>query len=77
MDYLPNNIEDGYEYAVTIVRKKCLGCLQWLVEGKELTSRQCKAEFGVIRAVTAIDFGKLVEMGLAENWELDALPDTA
>jgi len=21
MDYLPNNIEDGYEYAVTIVRK--------------------------------------------------------
>jgi hypothetical protein len=51
--------------------------LQWLVEGKELTSRQCKAEFGVIRAVTAIDFGKPVEMGLAENWELDALPDTA
>ena len=21
MDYLPNNIEDGYEYAVTIIRK--------------------------------------------------------
>ena len=41
--------------------------MQWLVEGKELTSRQCKAEFGVTRAVTAVDFGKLVEMGLAEK----------
>lgn len=41
--------------------------VQWLVEGKELTSRQCKAEFGVTRAVTSVDFGKLVEMGLAEK----------
>ena len=24
MDYLPNNIEDGYEYAVAIVRKNVL-----------------------------------------------------
>jgi predicted HTH transcriptional regulator len=41
--------------------------MQWLVEGKELTSRQCNVEFGVTRAVTAVDFGKLVEMGLAEK----------
>jgi len=41
--------------------------MQLLVEGKELTSRQCKIEFGVTRAVTAVDFGKLVEMGLAEK----------
>jgi len=34
-------------------------------EGKELTSRQCKSEFGITHAVTAVDFGKLVEMGLA------------
>jgi len=41
--------------------------LQLLVEGKELASRQCEAEFGVTRPVTAADFGKLVEMGLAEK----------
>jgi predicted HTH transcriptional regulator len=41
--------------------------LQWLAEGKELTSRQCEAEFGVTRPITAGDFGKLVEMGLAEK----------
>ena len=41
--------------------------MQWLVEGKELTSRQCKVEFDVSRAVTAVDFRKLVEMGLAEK----------
>jgi ABC-type branched-subunit amino acid transport system ATPase component len=39
--------------------------MQWLVEGKELTSRRCEAEFGFIRAVTSVDFRKLVEMGLA------------
>ena len=39
----------------------------WLVEGKELTSRQCEAEFGVSRPITAGDFGKLVELGLAEK----------
>lgn len=38
-----------------------------LAEGKELTSRQCEAEFGVTRPITARDFGKLVEMGLAEK----------
>jgi len=41
--------------------------MQWLVEGKELTTRQCEAEFGVTRSVTSVDFGKLVEMGLAEK----------
>ena len=41
--------------------------MQWLAEGKELTSRQCEAEFGVTRPITAGDFGKLVEMGLAER----------
>jgi ATP-dependent DNA helicase RecG len=38
-----------------------------LVEGKELTSRQCEAEFGVTRPVAASDFGKLLELGLAEK----------
>lgn len=41
--------------------------MQWLAEGKELTSRQCEAEFGVTRPITSGDFGKLVEMGLAEK----------
>jgi len=41
--------------------------MQWLAEGKELTIRQCEAEFGVTRSVTSVDFGKLVEMGLAEK----------
>ena len=31
------------------------------------SSRQCSVDFGVIRAVTAVDLGKLVEMGLAEK----------
>ena len=33
-----------------------------------MTSRQCEAKFGVTRPVTAKDFGKLVEMGLAEQF---------
>ena len=41
--------------------------VRWLAEGKELTSRQCAAEFSVTRPITASDFGKLVEMGLAEK----------
>jgi predicted HTH transcriptional regulator len=41
--------------------------MQWLAEGKELSSRQCEAEFGVTRPITAGDFGKLVKMGLAEK----------
>jgi len=41
--------------------------MQWFAEGKELTSRQCEAEFGVTRPITAGDFGRLVEMGLAEK----------
>lgn len=41
--------------------------MRWLAEGKELTSRQCEAEFGVTRPITAGDFGKLVELGLAEK----------
>ena len=38
-----------------------------LAEGHELTSRQCEAEFGVTRTATSADFGKLVELGLAEQ----------
>jgi len=41
--------------------------MQWLAEGKELTSRQCEAEFGVTRPITASDFGKLVGLGLVEK----------
>jgi len=41
--------------------------MQSLVEGKELTSRQCEAEFGVTRPITSGDLGKLVELGLAER----------
>lgn len=41
--------------------------MQWLAEGRELTSRKCEAEFSVTRPITAGDFGKLVEMGLAEK----------
>ncbi|MDI3540173.1 MAG: ATP-dependent helicase RecG [Methanolobus sp.] len=41
--------------------------MQWLVEGKELTSRHCEAEFGVTRPVIARDVGELVEMGMAEK----------
>lgn len=39
--------------------------VQWLVEGQELTSRHCEAQFGVTRPVTAKDFADLVKMGLA------------
>lgn len=41
--------------------------MQQLVDGKELTSRGCEAEFGVTRTITSSDFGKLVELGLAES----------
>lgn len=41
--------------------------MQWLVEGKELTSRQCEAEFRVTRPITSGDFAKLVGLGLAEK----------
>ena len=41
--------------------------VQWLVEGRELTSRECQAEFGVTRPVTASDFQKLVQLGLADK----------
>ena len=41
--------------------------MQWLAEGKELTSRECEAEFGVTRPITASDFGKLVDLGLVEK----------
>ncbi|MBN2299513.1 MAG: DUF4062 domain-containing protein [Deltaproteobacteria bacterium] len=41
--------------------------VRWLVEGKELTSRQCEGEFGITRPITSKDFRKLVEMGLAEK----------
>ena len=41
--------------------------MQWLAEGRELTSRRCEAEFGVTRPITSGDFGKLVELGLAEK----------
>lgn len=41
--------------------------MRWLVEGQELTSRQCEAAFGITRPITAGDFGKLVELGLAEK----------
>ena len=41
--------------------------LRWLVEGKELTSRECIAVFGVTRPITAGDFGKMIELGLAER----------
>ena len=41
--------------------------MQWLAEGKELTSRQCETEFGVTRPITAGDLGKLVKLGLAEK----------
>lgn len=41
--------------------------MQWLAEGRQLTSRQCQAEFGITRPITVADFGKLVELGLAER----------
>jgi len=41
--------------------------LQHLAQGRELTSRDCEAEFGVTRPITASDFGKLVALGLAEK----------
>ena len=41
--------------------------VQWLAEGKELTSRQCEAEFAVTRPITSRDFGKLLELDLAER----------
>ena len=36
-------------------------------EGRELTSRQCEAEFGVTRPITGRDFAALVKLGLAEQ----------
>lgn len=41
--------------------------VKWLADGKELTSRQCEKAFNVTRPVTAKDFGKLVELGLADR----------
>jgi ATP-dependent DNA helicase RecG len=41
--------------------------LHHLVQGRELTSRDCQAEFQVTRPVSASDFGKLVALGLAEK----------
>ncbi len=39
----------------------------WLAEGREITSRLCQAEFGVSRPVTAGDFRRLIQLGLAEQ----------
>lgn len=49
------------------LNERQLKMMQLLVQGRELTSRECEAEFGVTRAVTSVDFRKLVEMGLAEK----------
>jgi len=42
--------------------------MQWLVVGKELTTRQCEMEFDVTGPIIAGDFRKLIEMGLAEKF---------
>jgi len=39
-----------------------------LVEGKELTSRECEEKFGITRPVVTKDFGKLIEIGIAEQF---------
>jgi ATP-dependent DNA helicase RecG len=36
-----------------------------LLEGKELTSRECEARFGVTRPIISRELGSLVELGLA------------
>ena len=41
--------------------------MQWLLEGRELTSRLCEAKFNVTRPITSGDFRKLIELGLAER----------
>jgi ATP-dependent DNA helicase RecG len=41
--------------------------MRWLVEGVEVTSRGCEAEFGVTRPTVASDIRTLVELGLAER----------
>ncbi len=38
-----------------------------LLQGQELTSRQCEAEFGVSRDTTSRDFGLLIKLGLARR----------
>ncbi len=38
-----------------------------LVQGQELTSRQCEAEFGVTRDTTSRDFKLLIKLGLARR----------
>ena len=38
-----------------------------LMNGEELTSRDCEARFGVTRPVIAKDFRQLLELGLAER----------
>ena len=40
---------------------------QWLAEGKELTSRQCEAEFNITRDTTSRDFNLLLRLGLAKK----------
>lgn len=40
---------------------------RWLAEGRELTSRQCEAAFGITRPISARDFNKLIELGIAEK----------
>ncbi len=58
------NITPAIEAQLTGRQRKML---QHLAQGRELTSRDCEAEFGVTRPVTASDFGKLVALGLAEK----------
>jgi ATP-dependent DNA helicase RecG len=41
--------------------------MELLVQGEELTSRRCEAEFGVSRPITSGDFAKLIDLGLAER----------
>jgi predicted HTH transcriptional regulator len=41
--------------------------MQWLAEGREIASRQCQAEFGVSAPITAEDFRRLMQLGLAER----------
>ena len=38
-----------------------------LLQGQELTSRQCEAEFGVSRDTASRDFNQLIMLGLARR----------
>jgi ATP-dependent DNA helicase RecG len=82
MDYLPNNIEDGYEYAVTIVRKdvydeeylcslnlneKQIKAMMYVKEKGQITNKEYQEICATSKRTASRDLLDLVSSGFFEQ----------